>query len=67
MTNLEKIQQLCDDALQVAEKSSAPQKEIEQMDDLILKFLIVLLGLVLCFLLVIALLWGSDDDFDGMA
>ena len=37
------------------------------MDDLILKFLIVLLGLVLCFLLVIALLWGSDDDFDGMA
>ena len=27
MTNLEKIQQLCDDALCVAERSSAPQKE----------------------------------------
>lgn len=40
------------------------------MDDLILKFLMVLVGLALCFLLVIALLWGSDkddDDFSGMA
>lgn len=40
------------------------------MDDLILKFLMVLSGLArlaLYFLLVIALLWGSDDDFDGMA
>lgn len=40
------------------------------MDDLIFEFLMVLLGLVLCFLLVIALLLGSDkddDDFDGMA
>lgn len=40
------------------------------MDDLIFKFLMVLLGLALCFLLVIALLWGrdkDDDDFGGMA
>lgn len=40
------------------------------MDDLIFKFLMVLLGLAFCFLLVIALLWGSDkddDDFGGMA
>ena len=38
------------------------------MDDLIFKFLMVFVGLALCFLLVIALLWGSDkDDDDGMA
>ena len=40
------------------------------MDDLIFEFLMVLSGLArlaLYFLLVVALLWGSDDDFDGMA
>lgn len=38
------------------------------MDDLIFKFLMMLVGLAFCFLLVIALLWGSDkDDDDGMA
>lgn len=35
--------------------------------DILQQFLLAVLGVMFCLLFVLALLKGSDDDFDGMA